>query len=201
MEKIDLAIIVVGVIVVVAAVAGAALYGGPGAEQRFDVAWNTETTELDAATASLGPSGGEETFTFDVEQRNITEAVFTVTVDVGAGHLAQDDVTVTVTTPGGNETQESASIATGETSATVEVTVDLAEVPDVSLVTAQSLEAALSDLTSQHASTAGVGNWTVTVNVDHGGTSLAGQHDVQVEPELTYYTARVTPSVGDLEGV
>ncbi len=201
MEKIDLAIIVVGVIVVVAAVAGAALYGGPGGEQRFDVSWETETTELDAASENLGANGGEQEFTFDVDQRNITEALFTVTVSAGAGHLAQDDVTVTVTTPGGNETEGTGSITAGASSTTVEVTVELAEVPDVSLISAADREAALAELAAEHTDTAGVGNWTVTVTVDHGGTSLTGEHEVEVQPELTHYLAQATTSVGDLEGV
>lgn len=198
MQKIDIAIVVLGAVVLASAVAGAVLYEPDAQGRTFDVDWTADTAELDAKSDSVSGSGEVE-FSFDVTQANVTTSTFSVDVQAGGGHVSQDDITVNVTSPDGSTVEETGSLASGSSSASVEATLDVATIPSVDTVQATDKDAALRQLTEDHGTEANTGTWTVTVTVDHGG-ALGGEHDITVTPEVGFYEAQVAQSGPDVRG-
>lgn len=198
MQKIDIAIVVLGVVVLASAVTGAVLYEPDNRARTWNVQWTTDTTSLDPKSGSVGASGGTATFTFDVTQRNVTTGTFSATVQAGSGHVGEDQITVNVTAPGGKSAEETTTLAAGSSQASLEVDVQLASVPTVATVQAVNRSAALSMLVEEYASDAGTGTWHVNVTVNHGGTGLAGDHQIEVTPTIGSYAAKVSQAGPDV---
>lgn len=198
MQKIDIAIIVLGVVVLASAVTGAVLYEPDTRARTWNVDWNTDTTSLDPKSDSVGASGGTVSLEFDVTQLNVTQGTFSTTVQAGSGHVSQDEIVVNVTAPNGKSSEDSTTLAAGASQTTLEVDVGLASVPTVATVQATNRSAALAMLAEDHLSRTGTGTWFVNVTVNHGGAGIAGTHDIQVTPTVGTYAATVTQATPDV---
>lgn len=198
METIDIAIVVLGVVVLASAVAGALLYEPDGAARTFNVDWTVDSASLDSQEDTIGAGGGSQTFSFDVPQRNVTKGTFTTTVQVGSGHVNQDNVNVTVTAPNGETAADDTTLAAGASQATLEVSVRVATVPTQAAVEARNASEAVALLDEEHGTDAGTGTWEVEVTVNHGGTALEGDHDVEVAPNVGFFAAEVSQAGPDV---
>lgn len=197
METIDIAIIVLGVVVLASAVTGAILYESDGDVRAFDVRWPTDTVGLEPASESVGTGDGQTEFTFTVPVRNVTTASFRTTLSVGSGHIGQDELTVNVTSPNGASAEDSTTLSSGSSSTSLEVAVDVSTIPTVSSVEARNASEAVDKLSEEHAHEDGTGDWVVAVDVNHGGTQGIADHEVAVTPTVGHYLAEVSPSTPD----
>lgn len=200
METIDIAIVVLGVVVLASAVAGALLYEPDAGARTFTVDWTVDAASLDSQDASLGSSGGSETFSFDVPQRNVTKGTFTATLQVESGHVSQDTLNVTVTAPNGDTVADETPLASGSSQTSLEVSLTVATVPTQAKVQAQNATEAVAKLDEKHGTDAGTGTWQVEVTVDHGTGLYAGSHDVEVAPNVGFFGAEVTPESPEVRG-
>lgn len=179
------------------AVTGAILYEPDGRTRTFDVDWPTDTTSIEPQPASMGANGGSETLEFEVPVRNVTTGTFRAVLQVDDGHVNEDELIVNVTAPGGQTNEDSTTLASGSSSTSLEVNVDVGTIPQVSEVQARNESEAVEKLAEDHETTDGTGTWTVEVTVDHPGAALTGSHEVEVTPTVGHYSAEVTPSSPD----
>lgn len=198
MQKIDIAIIVLGVVVLASAVTGAMLYEPDDPSQTWTVNWAADTTSLDPVEDSVGASGGTASFDIDVTEENVTQGTFSVTVQTPSNHVNEDSITVNVTSPDGTSNEDSTTLAAGSSQATLEVSVQMATVPTVAKIQADSNASAHEKVAEEYTSRAGTGTWTVNVTVDHGGTGVAGDHSIEVTPTVGTYAAQISKAGPDV---
>lgn len=165
MERLDAFVGGLGIVVVAAALVGAAA-SGPAAALSFHIAFPEERSALPDASGSVAGDGAKD-LPFRVDVLNLTRVEARVEV-VGQGpRVAPDDVTATLKAPDGRTVQARGSIAgpgTGGESAALDLSFPFAPAPAARDVLAPSEAAALAQV-SGLATHNGTGTWTLTVAV------------------------------------
>lgn len=151
-----------------AAAAGSALGIATYSDDRFGafrVTWTT--TEIPLTLDAISQQGGGDVeATTEVTTRNLTRALWTITITGGAARVQAVAIHVDVVAPNNDTTSKDAELPLGPTaSVEVEVDVGLAQIPSDTTVSAPSLAAGREALNGTLSSTLGVGTWTIRVSL------------------------------------
>lgn len=205
MERIDVAILAVGVVVLAASIVGVIAYE-PGDGTDFQVTYQaSDETDLPAPDDR---SGGAQTFTFEVpvDRNRLVDLHFDVAVSTGQARVTDDQVDVTVTGPGDRSDDASFSVAASPTGGSNEVRLSfhIRDVPSATVVNADDEDSARTAALDEVNWTDGTGTWTVEVTVT-AGTSAPGpgspQYTVSVQPVAQVVAvAAIGPDVPDVRG-
>ncbi len=198
-QKIDMLIGVVLALGLVGSVIGTVVYEEVPQSRTFDVTWATSSQDLPEQEESQ-TGGGETEFTFDVDRANLTEGVVNVVVASSSTRAQPRQITVTVSAP--NATDESVTFSlpsSPSVSASVDVPVAFATVPNATEIQALDIDQARADLNTMYATTNGTGPWTVTVEIQ-GEPVAVGEptYQITMAATLSYYTGDVTIPTPDI---
>lgn len=194
-NRVDGAILGIGVVVLVASIIGVVLYD-EGGGTTFTISWAEETTELDERSESGSP--GEFMFKVPVNGSLIASTTFEVEVAANGPQVNDDSVDVSVSGPQGQSGSCSFSVsATGGGGNACEATVEVNERPEGFSVSAANRTAAEQEAREMVANDNGTGTWTVTVTIDGGTEIQEPNYDVTLTPSVTEWAPQAQlPSTG-----
>lgn len=194
-NRVDGAILGVGVVVLVASILGVVLYDETGGTT-FTISWSEEeAATLDERSDSGG--AGEFTFEIPVNGTRISSVVHTVEVAANGQQINDDSVDVSVEGPGGETGECSFMITATGGSNSCDAEAQVTESPTGFTVSATNRTAAEDKARERVASDDGTGTWTVTVTIDGGTEIQEPSYDVTVIPSVFEWTPQAQlPSGG-----
>lgn len=203
LDRVNLLIITVLAVAVAGSALGAVTYEDARLGTPFRVAWTTSTDTITVDPQSVQGAGSAET-SFTLDQRNVTSLQVSVTVAGSAPARPQAvPFLVELVRPDTNETiQAEGSLPAGPAgSVTVDIPVELAQVPEVESATGASPEAAIESLARQHGKATGQGEWILRVTFSPGapGPLDVETRTVSAEVLVESYSAEVTPDTPDVQ--
>ncbi|MGQ0537096.1 MAG: hypothetical protein ACT4PT_13615 [Methanobacteriota archaeon] len=185
MERIDLAIILLGIGVALASFAGVALYEDAGGEFRIVFAVTATTLEPDPAGVS---GNGEFEIPFEVSTANLTKAYVNVSLSAPGPRAQTDTVTVRLVPAGAEEDERTIAFPVGAAASEVAAfELDFGPPPEPRTVRAASGSAAFGTVPPR---LLGIGTWRIVVSVEGSALPIHNErHEAVPEVRLFHYSA------------
>lgn len=193
MQRID-AIILAALVLAAAGSALGALAYEDDRRATFTVSWTTSDVEFEVPVAG-GASPNDIEAMVDVAERNVTHALWTVTVSGAPARATSVAIHVEVVAPDNTSATADGELPAGPTG-TIDVPVELAlaAIPEATRVTGATVDAARASLDTELGSANGTGTWTIRVSLAPTAPGpLGGAEDlaVAIQATLTLYEAEV----------
>jgi hypothetical protein len=187
-QRIDLLIVAVLVVAGIGSAVGVLAYEDDR-RASFRVAWaaSDQTVEV-----PLDADGSGMTGTLDVSERNVTRALWTVTVRGGPARLTPIEVRVDVVAPDNTTGSVEGELPAGPTSSVaIEVPIELGPVPTTATWEGATLDDARARLAAASTTTNGTGTWTIRVALALGGP-VGAPESVTATAAATFTTYAAT---------
>jgi hypothetical protein len=201
MERLDVLVAGLGVLVVATAMVGVATSPRIAGEGDFTIGFVEQRTALPAQQGAIA-GDGQTDVPLQVQVRNLTRLEVTVRVAGAGPRAAPDAVTVTLTAPDGRAEQQQLQLPGPGPAAYATATFerDLGTAPPARVVAGADEAAALAAAAADSSTNNGTGTWTVRVAIT-GGTPLAQVHNeghtIVVEAAAVGYRAVVQPETAN----